>query len=995
MPKQYVNKENLARFWNNAKAEIQSTVDTGVESVGTEIDNINAELDTKANVSHTHAISDVTNLQTTLNGKANSSHTHAIADVTDLQTTLNGKANTSHTHNISDVSGLQDELNSKIESIPVASSSVLGGINVGYTTSGKNYAVQLDENNKAFVNVNWTDTNTTYNNATTSTDGLMSSEDKAKLDSVEANANNYSLPTASDSTKGGILTGYTTSDKNYAVDVDSNGKAFVNVPWVDTNTTYSNATTSNAGLMSSADKTKLDGIAAGANKYTLTAATSTALGGVLSGGDITVSSTGTVTVNNATTADSLTTARTFALSGDVTGSGTFNGSSNVTITATVADDSHNHTIANIDNLQTTLNSKAPLASPSLTGTPTAPTANAGTNTTQIATTAFVNAAINSIEALNGALVYKGAAATADELPADAGVGYTYKASASFSIGDVNVEVGDLIVCSENTGTDPTWDVFEGNIDGAVTGPASAVNDRIATFNGSTGKVIKDGGYTISQLRASATSTANGLMTSTMVTKLNGIASGANKYTLPVAGSNLGGIKTDYTTSGKNYAVAVDSDGSAYVNVPWTDTNTTYGAATPTANGLMTSTMVTKLNGIANNANNYSLPTATSTTLGGVRIGYAESGKNYPVELNSSNQMFVNVPWTDTNTTYNDATTSARGLMTSTMVAKLNGIANNANNYSHPTSSGNKHIPSGGSSGQILRWSADGTAAWGNDNNTTYSAATTSTNGLMTSAMVTKLNGITNSADSVLISRSLTSGTKIGTITINGTATDLYCQTNTDTKYTAGTGLTLSGTQFVHANYTSAKTVGNAASPGFGGTFAIPRIIVNAQGHITSLTTSNITIPSTAASGGTSGLMTGGAQSFNGTKTFTGSVVISNTTAATSATTGALQVRGGIGCSKAIYAATGFYVTSAREEKEDIEDTHIDGLDVINKTKIVDYHYINDPEKQDRIGFIADDSDAILLNKGGDKVDLYNAIGVIMRSIQQLNNKIETLEKKLY
>ena len=43
--------------------------------------------------------------------------------------------------------------------------------------------------------------------------------------------------------------------------------------------------------------------------------------------------------------------------------------------------------------------------------------------------------------------------------------------------------------------------------------------------------------------------------------------------------------------------------------------------------------------------------ATSATLGLVRIGYPESGKNYPVELNSSNQMYVNVPWTDNNTTY--------------------------------------------------------------------------------------------------------------------------------------------------------------------------------------------------------------------------------------------------------------------------------------------------------------------------------------------------------
>ena len=42
-------------------------------------------------------------------------------------------------------------------------------------------------------------------------------------------------------------------------------------------------------------------------------------------------------------------------------------------------------------------------------------------------------------------------------------------------------------------------------------------------------------------------------------------------------------------------------------------------------------------------------------------------------------------------------------------------------YTHPTTAGNKHIPSGGSSGQILRWSAAGTAVWGPDNNTTYSA----------------------------------------------------------------------------------------------------------------------------------------------------------------------------------------------------------------------------------------------------------------------------------
>ena len=64
------------------------------------------------------------------------------------------------------------------------------------------------------------------------------------------------------------------------------------------------------------------------------------------------------TTGNAASASKLSTARTISLGGDVTGSTTFDGSGNVTITATVKDDSHNHTIANIDNLQTTLNGKA-------------------------------------------------------------------------------------------------------------------------------------------------------------------------------------------------------------------------------------------------------------------------------------------------------------------------------------------------------------------------------------------------------------------------------------------------------------------------------------------------------------------------------------------------------------------------------------------------------------------------------------------------------------
>lgn len=101
---------------------------------------------------------------------------------------------------------------------PTSSATVLGGIKVGYTTSGKNYKVQLDSSGNAYVNVPWTDNNATYNQATADTLGL-------------------------------VKIGYDTSGKNYAVVLDGNGKMYVNVPWTDNNTTYAQATSDKLGLV--------------------------------------------------------------------------------------------------------------------------------------------------------------------------------------------------------------------------------------------------------------------------------------------------------------------------------------------------------------------------------------------------------------------------------------------------------------------------------------------------------------------------------------------------------------------------------------------------------------------------------------------------------------------------------------------------------------------------------------------------------------------------
>lgn len=149
-----------------------------------------------------------------------------------------------------------------------------------------------------------------------------------------------------------------------------------------------------------------------------------------------------------------------------------------------------------------------------------------------------------------------------------------------------------------------------------------------------------------------------------------------------AASTLGGVKVGYTTSGKNYKLQVDASGNAFVNVPWTDNNTTYTQA-------------------------------TSNNLGLVKIGYSANGKNYPVVLDGSGKMYVNVPWTDTNTTY-----SNMGAATSSAAGKAGLVP----------------APAAGAQGKYLR--GDGT--WVVPTNTTYGLASTSANGLLR-----QLNGSTS------------------------------------------------------------------------------------------------------------------------------------------------------------------------------------------------------------------------------------------------------------
>lgn len=165
---------------------------------------------------------------------------------------------------------------------------------------------------------------------------------------------------------------------------------------------------------------------------------------------------------------------------------------------------------------------------------------------------------------------------------------------------------------------------------------------------------------------------------------SGVTGKPSTFTPPTSSATvLGGIKVGYTTSGKNYKVQLDSSGNAYVDVPWTDNNTTYSQA-------------------------------TSDNLGLVKIGYSANEKNYPVALDGNGKMYVNVPWTDTNTTYTNmgaASASASG------------------------KAGLVPAPAAGAQAKYLR--GDGT--WAVPTNTTYGLASTTANGLLR-----QLNGSTSS-----------------------------------------------------------------------------------------------------------------------------------------------------------------------------------------------------------------------------------------------------------
>jgi len=401
---------------------------------------------------------------------------------------------------------------------------------------------------------------------------------------------------------------------------------------------------------------------------------------------------------------------------------------------------------------------AKLASPVFTGTPTAPTAAASTNNTQIATTAFVKSqgyltSHQTLPTLSLTTSGNGNAITALSVSnhaITATKGTTFLTSHQDISGKVN-KSGDTMTGNLTAPTVIVSGSFVKQHPSITKGTnPSATQYWTLTFSDKNGSNYSDNCLGMLETSISATGVVSTYIRAMKNTAANSsncqiscIYDTANNtaYTAaptPATADNSTKIATTAFVKAQGY---ITSSGSITGNAA-----TVSGTAGTSLLAWNTENTVYTVGG---HAIKVKLPANPNTDTHWTSHLYAgaSNGNANAATTNGNTYLII----CDNSTARDRRLIKGTGATTVTSDANGNIIINSTDNntvYTHPTTSGNKHIPSGGSSGQILRWSADGTATWGNDNNTTYSVATQSANGLMSAADKKKLDGIEAGADNI-------------------------------------------------------------------------------------------------------------------------------------------------------------------------------------------------------------------------------------------------------
>lgn len=264
--------------------------------------------------------------------------------------------------------------------------------------------------------------------ATTAVDGLMSSDDKTKLNGIatgaEVNQNAFSnIKVGSSTVAADTKTDTLTLVGSGSISLSANTSTDT-VTITGTDTTYAIATSDSDGLMSAADKQTLDNIVTTGGEPNQDAFSYVVVSGSTVAADdkkdkLTLVGSGSVSLSAATGTDTITITGVNTTYAASTSSPLMDGTAAVGTSTSYARGDHRHP---------TDTSRAPLASPQFTGTPGAPTAAAGTASTQIATTAFVNTAITNALADITGIEYE----VVQSLPATGEAGVIYLISNSGS-----------------------------------------------------------------------------------------------------------------------------------------------------------------------------------------------------------------------------------------------------------------------------------------------------------------------------------------------------------------------------------------------------------------------------------------------------------------------------------------------------------------------------------------------------------------------------------
>ena len=414
-------------------------------------------------------------------------------------------------------------------------------------------------------------------------------------------------------------------------------------------------------------------------------------------------------------------------------------------------------------------------------TTTATTAEAGDNSTKVATTSFVGTAIsNALGELSNALLFKGVVSSNSDLPATHEVGWTYRVSVAGTYAGQKCEVGDMIICitAGTTATNSHWTVAQNNIDGAITGSStSSTSGNFAVFDGTTGKIIKDSGKKASDFTYTA---GTGLVLENNEFSIDSsLTAGSYGPSSDVTGNNGNTISVPQITVDEN-GLITEITQKTYTSKN-TDTHYTTGlyvGAKDSKSNAATSNGSTYIKLYDNDTSRASFKisgsgktTVTSDASGNITINSTDSDTTYSLSGALDGNTFVSTLTPSNGGTATTSTVPVMGAASSSVAGTaglvpgaaagdqgkyLKADGSWATPYSHPTYTAVDGKPDAnatpGFGGTFtvtdITTNTLGHVTSGASRTITIpnSAATTSAAGLMSAADKTKLNGIASGAN---------------------------------------------------------------------------------------------------------------------------------------------------------------------------------------------------------------------------------------------------------